>query len=223
MNANENELQTPIRFQTRNFMVMTRRFATAALIAASLLPMTGAGASAEEINIYSSRHYDTDLEIYEAFTDATGIEVNLIEDDAGALIERIKAEGANSPADVLITVDAANLAAASSAGLFQAVDSDVLNERVPESLRHPDGEWYAMTKRARVIMYRKADVDVTGLERYEDLADPRFAGMICISRRCTRVRLAAIGCRFKVQSSAESPPPATTRCRPRNCSRLRTA
>jgi iron(III) transport system substrate-binding protein len=161
-------------------MTATRRFLFAAAFVASLLPVASAGAFAQEINIYSSRHYDTDLEIYEAFTDATGIEVNLIEDDAGALIERIKAEGANSPADVLITVDAANLAAASAAGLFQPAGSTLLDERVPESLRHPDGEWYAITKRARVIMYRKGDVDVTGLERYEDLADPRFAGMICI-------------------------------------------
>ena len=156
-----------------------RRRVLAAAVLGSLLP-AGSAVSAEEVNVYTSRHYDTDLAIYESFTDATGIEVNLIEDKAGALIERIKAEGANSPADILITVDAANLAAASEAGLFQPVDSATLNERVPETLRHPDGLWYALTKRARVIMYRKADVDVTGLERYEDLADPRFDDMICI-------------------------------------------
>jgi len=159
-------------------MTRIRRSLLAAAVAASLLPL--AAASAEEVNVYSSRHYDADLEIYNAFTAETGIDINLIEDNAGALIERIKAEGANSPADVLITVDAANLAAASNAGLFQPAGSVVLDERVPENLRHPDGYWYALTKRARVIMYRKADVDVTGLERYEDLADPRFAGMICI-------------------------------------------
>ena len=160
-------------------MAVNRRLVLAAACAVGLLPITGA-ALAEEVNVYTSRHYDTDLQIYEAFTDATGIEVNLIEDKAGALIERIKAEGANSPADVLITVDAANLAAASSQGLFQPAGSDLLNERVPETLRHPDDNWYALTKRSRVIMYRKGDVDVTGLERYEDLADPRFDDMICI-------------------------------------------
>ena len=161
-------------------MTRIRRSLLAAAVAASLLPLAAAGASAEEVNVYSSRHYDADLEIYNAFTAETGIDINLIEDNAGALIERVKAEGANSPADVLITVDAANLAAAAEAGLFQPAGSAVLDERVPENLRHPDGLWYALTKRARVIMYRKGDVDVTGLERYEDLADPRFAGMICI-------------------------------------------
>ncbi len=161
-------------------MVVNRRLVLAAALAAGLLPVTGAAALADEVNVYTSRHYDTDLQIYEAFTEATGIEVNLIEDKAGALIERIKAEGVNSPADVLITVDAANLAAASNQGLFQPAGSALLDERVPETLRHPDGEWYALTKRSRVIMYRKADVDVTGLERYEDLADPRFDDMVCI-------------------------------------------
>ncbi|MEM7120881.1 MAG: extracellular solute-binding protein [Pseudomonadota bacterium] len=159
-------------------MTLRRRILAAAVLGGVLT--AGTAVSAEEVNVYTSRHYDTDLAIYDAFTEATGIEVNLIEDKAGALIERIKAEGANSPADVLITVDAANLAAASEAGFFQSADSATLNERVPESLRHPDGYWYALTKRARIIMYRKDDVDVTGLERYEDLADPRFDDMICI-------------------------------------------
>jgi iron(III) transport system substrate-binding protein len=161
-------------------MTVSRRFLLAAALATALSPLAGAGAFAQEVNVYSSRHYDSDLQVYDAFTETTGIDINLIEDNAGALIERIKAEGENSPADVLITVDAANLAAAASAGLFQPANSALLDERVPETLRHPDGDWYALTKRARIIMYRKADVDVTGLERYEDLADPRFEGMICI-------------------------------------------
>ena len=109
-------------------MAVNRRFVAAAALAASILPFAGAVALADEINIYSSRHYDTDLEVYDAFSEATGIEVNLIEDNAGALIERIKAEGDNSPADVLITVDAANLAAAFSVGLFQPAGSALLEE-----------------------------------------------------------------------------------------------
>jgi len=161
-------------------MTISRRFVLAAAVAASLIPLAGATALAEEVNIYSSRHYDSDDLIYDAFTDETGTEINLIQDNAGALIERIKAEGANSPADILITVDAANLAAAVDAGLFQPANSQLLDERVPETLRQPDGLWYALTKRARVIMYRKGDVDVSALKRYEDLADPRYEGMICV-------------------------------------------
>lgn len=150
------------------------------VIAAALAASLALPASAEEVvNVYSTRHYDSDLLLYEAFTEQTGITVNIIEDEAGPLIERIKAEGANSPGDVFLTVDAGNLAAAAEAGLFQPVESEVLLTRVPENLRDPENRWFGLTQRSRVIMYRK-DVDVTGLEDYEDLADPRWKGMICI-------------------------------------------
>lgn len=148
----------------------------AALAAGLALPAT----AEEVVNVYSTRHYDSDLLLYQAFTDQTGITVNIIEDDAGPLMERIAAEGANSPGDVFLTVDAGNLAAASAAGLFQPVDSETLASRVPENLRDPDNLWFGLTQRSRVIMYRKGDVDVTGLETYEDLADPAWNGMICV-------------------------------------------
>ena len=111
------------------------------------------GASAGELNLYSSRHYDTDIALYENFTEATGIKINLIEAGADELIERIKSEGEASTADLLITVDAGRLWRAEQAGIFQPIDSPILNERLPENMRHPDGLWVGLSKRARVIVY----------------------------------------------------------------------
>ena len=148
--------------------------------AACLLALASGGAAAEEINVYSARHYDTDLTLYDNFTAQTGIEVNLIEGEADELIERIAAEGRNSPADVLITVDAGRLWRADRAGLFQPIRSIVLEARVPPHLRHPDGHWFGLSKRARVIFYDLAEGAPTGLDSYEDLAGPDFDGTVCI-------------------------------------------
>lgn len=135
---------------------------------------------AGEVNIYSSRHYDTDLAMYDEFTAATGIKVNLIEAGADALIERIKSEGEYSPADVLITVDAGRLWRAEKAGILDNVESDVLNTRVPVSLRHPDGLWFGLSKRARVIIFNKAADKPEHLGTYADLAHPDNKGKVCI-------------------------------------------
>lgn len=136
--------------------------------------------SAGEVNVYSSRHYDTDLAMYDEFTAATGIKINLIEAGADALIERIKSEGEYSPADVLITVDAGRLWRAEEAGILDGVTSDVLNERVPANVRHPEGLWFGLSKRARVIIYNKAAGRPEKLESYADLADPSNKGKVCI-------------------------------------------
>ena len=152
------------------------RLATASVVAlATALP-----AVAGEVNLYSSRHYDTDLQLYDAFTAATGITVNLIEGSGDELQARIEAEGANSPADLLLTVDAGRLHRAEVAGLFQPVESDILRERIPEDLRHPDNLWFGLTSRARVIFYNAEAGRPEGLSRMEDLADPRFEGEICM-------------------------------------------
>ena len=148
------------------------------LAAGAAVAGTGAIASAEEVNVYSSRHYDTDLALYDNFTEQTGIAVNLIEGGSDELIERIVAEGANSPADMLITVDAGRLWRADQEGLFQPVESEVLTERVPEHLRHPAGHWYGLSKRARVIYYNLEDGPPEDVATYEDLAD--FDGTLCI-------------------------------------------
>ncbi|HEX6143835.1 MAG TPA: extracellular solute-binding protein, partial [Geminicoccaceae bacterium] len=132
------------------------------------------------VNVYSSRHYDTDTALYDTFTEETGIEVNLIEGDADELIERIKLEGENSPADVLITVDAGRLFRAEEAGILQPVESEVLNERIPENLRHPDGLWYGLTKRVRAIVRSTERTGEDEIRRYEDLAEPAFEDRVCI-------------------------------------------
>jgi iron(III) transport system substrate-binding protein len=139
-----------------------------------------AQSSGAVVNLYSARHYDADSEIYQAFADATGIRVNLIEAEADPLIERIKSEGANSPADVLVTVDAGRLWRAEQAGLFQPASSEVLNKAIPENLRHPQGLWFGFSKRARVIMYDKTKVTPAELSTYEDLANPKWRGKILV-------------------------------------------
>jgi iron(III) transport system substrate-binding protein len=142
--------------------------------------MAATSVAANEVNLYSARHYDSDQAIYDAFTKETGIEVNLIEGKSDALIERIKREGVASPADVLITVDAGNLWRADQEGVFQPVESETLNSRLPESLRHPEGHWFGFSQRLRVIYYDRSDFDPSRISTYEDLAKPEFEGEVCI-------------------------------------------
>lgn len=132
------------------------------------------------LNLYTSRHYQTDEALYEGFTRQTGIKINRIEAGEDPLIERMKQEGARSPADVLMTVDAGRLWRAEQAGLFQPVRSKLLEERIPAALRHPDGLWYGFSMRARPIFYGKGRVDPATLVEYEGLADPRHKGKVCI-------------------------------------------
>lgn len=132
------------------------------------------------VNVYSARHYSSDEELYQRFTNLTGITVNLIESDASELIERIRSEGENSPADVLLTVDAGNLWRADQAGLFQSSSSELLNSAIPENYRHPEGHWYGLATRARGIIYNKDFVDPSELSTYEDLASDRWKNRICI-------------------------------------------
>ncbi len=142
--------------------------------AAQAVPITG------EVNIYSSRHYDTDLALYDDFTRTTGIKVNRIEADADALIERIQAEGEFSPADLIITTDAGRLWRAEEAGILSPVDSKVLEERIPANLRDPAKRWFALSTRARIIIYNKAKGKPAGLDTYEGLANPALKGRICM-------------------------------------------
>lgn len=139
-----------------------------------------AAAQAQEVNLYTARHYDTDAQLYEAFTRASGIRVRTIQGDADQLVARIQAEGANSPADVFITVDATRLARAAQAGVLQPYANPAIDARVPATRRDPGGLWFAITMRGRVIMYDKQAGRPEGLNRYEDLADPRFRGQICV-------------------------------------------
>lgn len=147
---------------------------------ANAQPTPSGGSQSGVVNLYSARHYDSDNEIYQSFADATGIQISLIEAEADTLIERIKSEGANSPADVLITVDAGRLWRAEQAGLFQPVDSAVLARAVPQNLRHPQGLWFGFSKRARVIMYNKTKVNPAELSTYEDLTNSKWRGQILV-------------------------------------------
>jgi iron(III) transport system substrate-binding protein len=149
-------------------------------------PTPGVAQANRVVNVYSARHYNTDNAIYKNFTKKTGIKVNIIEADGSKLLERIKSEGANSPADVFITVDAGNLWRAQSAGILQPVRSSVLESAIPSSLRDPQGFWFGLSKRARVIMYNKAKVKPSELSTYEDLANPKWKGRI-ISRSSTNI------------------------------------
>jgi iron(III) transport system substrate-binding protein len=152
---------------------------TFALLPAILVSF-GAVAQEKVLNLYSSRHYHTDEALYAGFTKATGIKVNRIEAGEDALIERIRSEGARSPADVLVTVDAGRLWRAEQLGLFQPVKSAVLDARIPSSFREPNGLWYGFSLRARVIAFNKAKVQASELQTYEDLADARWQGRVCM-------------------------------------------
>lgn len=147
---------------------------------AGLSVLTAAQAlAAGELNLYSSRHYDTDERLYTNFEEQTGIRINRIEDKADALIQRMTAEGENSPADILMTVDAGRLWRAEQAGLLQPVTSPVLEARIPEWLRDPKGSWYGFSQRVRVIFYDKNSVNPMDIQTYESLADPKLKGLVC--------------------------------------------
>jgi iron(III) transport system substrate-binding protein len=135
-------------------------------------------AASAVVNIYSARHYQTDEALYANFTKQTGIKINRLDGKEEELVERIKNEGASSPADVLITVDAARLEIADKAGLFQPLQSAVLDSRIPANLRTPD--WAAFSTRARVVVYNKASVNADWVQTYEDLADPRLKNQVCV-------------------------------------------
>ena len=138
------------------------------------------GISEEVVNLYSARHYDTDDALYSNFQKKTGIKVNLIEGGSDGLIERIVNEGKYSPADLLITVDAGRLWKAVESGVFQGVSSAVLNNRIPPNLRHPDGLWFGLSKRGRIIAYNKNRGLPEKIENYEDLANESLKGQVCM-------------------------------------------
>lgn len=156
---------------------MTR---TLSLLLGSTIALSAAThAQAQEVNLYSSRHYDTDERLYSDFTDLTGIAINRIEGDADELIARMQAEGANSPADVFLTVDTSRLQRAADMGVLQPLENALLAERIPANLRDDDGLWFGFSQRARIIFYDTERV-ANPPQTYADLADPAYEGMICI-------------------------------------------
>ena len=132
------------------------------------------------LTLYTHRHYPEDEALFAKFTERTGIKVKAVKSGADQLMERLKQEGENSPADILMTADAGRLHRAKAAGLLQPTQSDSLTRRIPGPLRDPEGYWYGITSRARVIAYAKARVRPSELSTYEDLADERWRGRILV-------------------------------------------
>ncbi|MBF0470029.1 MAG: Fe(3+) ABC transporter substrate-binding protein [Gammaproteobacteria bacterium] len=142
--------------------------------------VSNAAIAAEEINLYSARKEKLIKPLLDRFTQETGIKVNMVTGKADALLKRLKSEGMNSPADLLITTDAGRLHRAKTSGVTQAVNSKQLEQAIPENFRDPDGHWFGLTLRARPIMYVKGRVTPSQLSTYEDLADAKWKGKICI-------------------------------------------
>ena len=136
-----------------------------------------------EVKVYSGRHYNTDREVYKKFAEETGIKVRLIEAAGISLIERLKREGKNSQADLILLVDAARITNAAKLGLLQPIESSSLEKDVPVGLKDPNKEWYALTRRVRVMVANPKVVDVSKIQDYTDLADPSLKGKVCLRNR----------------------------------------
>ncbi|EAR59614.1 Fe(3+) ABC transporter substrate-binding protein, partial [Neptuniibacter caesariensis] len=147
---------------------------------ASLLPTSVFAEEAGLVNVYSARKEALIKPMLERFTEQTGITVNLVTGKADALLKRLEVEGSASPADLFVTVDAGRLHRAKEAGVLQVSGSKTLNKAIPASLKDADGYWYGMTQRARTVFYVKGKVDPSELSTYEDLADPKWKGRICV-------------------------------------------
>ena len=133
-----------------------------------------------EINVYTHRHYDSDKILFKKFTDMSGIKVNVIKGGADQLIQRLLSEGKNSPADILLTVDAGRLVRAKDMGLLEPVSSKILTKNVPKMMRDSENHWFGLSVRARVIAYAKDRIKENELSTYEDLADPKWRGKIVV-------------------------------------------
>jgi len=178
---------------------MTRPTFRHVVLATLIGGAAAAPASAQEqvLNLYSARHYQTDESMYAEFTKQTGIRINRIEAGDEALLERLRNEGAKSPADVILLVDAARLWKAQIEGMFQPVDSKTLKARIPATLRSKDdgkgSEWFGISTRARVIVYNKSKVDAALVQNYEDLARPELKGRVCTRSGAHPYMLSLIG------------------------------
>ena len=139
--------------------------------------------SEKEVKVYSGRHYNTDRAVYKKFAEETGIKVRLIEAAGISLIERLKREGENSQADLILLVDAARITNASKAGLLQSISSNSLEKNVPSNLKDPGKEWYALTRRVRVMVANPKVVDIEKIKDYTDLSDPSLKGKVCLRNR----------------------------------------
>lgn len=150
------------------------------LLASVIVCLSATSVSAAEVVVYSARSEQLIKPLFDAYTKETGVEIKFITDKEGALMERLKAEGANTPADILLTVDAGNLWAASKEGLLKPVQSKTLNDNVPAHLRDPGNQWFGLSVRARTIFYNTRKLKRADLSSYEDLGDPKWKGRLCL-------------------------------------------
>ncbi len=185
--------------QSQSLRSIWRRPLPKAVFAGGLFMLAASTALSQDkvLNLYSARHYQTDEALYENFTKATGIKINRLEAGDEPLLERLRAEGANSPADVLLMVDAARLWRAQTDGLFQPVKSSILESRIPVQLRGADGgkgsEWFGFSTRARVIIYNNMLIRREQVLNYEDLAKPELKGKVCTRSGAHPYMLSLIG------------------------------
>ncbi|MFL9923513.1 extracellular solute-binding protein [Herbaspirillum lusitanum] len=160
--------------------MFSRQFVAGMLLAGTALTSV---AQEKVLNLYSARHYQTDEALYADFTKTTGIKINRIDGDDAGILARLKSEGASSPADVILLVDAARLGRAQSDGLFQPIKSTLLESRIPASLHSKEGndgtQWFGFSTRARVIIYNKAAIKAEDVDTYESLGDPKNKGKLC--------------------------------------------
>lgn len=145
-----------------------------------LIPIPVVCFASDEIVVYSARKEHLIKPLFDAYTAKTGTKIRYTTGKAGALFERLKAEGDNTPADLFITVDAGNLWQAANAGLLQSVKSDLLDKNIPANLKDPQNRWFGLSVRARTIVYNTSNVDPKDLSTYEDLADPKWTGKLIL-------------------------------------------
>ncbi len=144
------------------------------------IPVNSTG---KEVKVYSGRHYNTDRSVYKKFAEETGIKVRLIEAAGISLIERLKREGSNSQADLILLVDAARITNAAKAGLLQPISSNSLEKDVPKDLKDPGNEWFSLTRRVRVLVANPKVIDINKIKDYTDLSDPSLKGKVCLRNR----------------------------------------
>jgi iron(III) transport system substrate-binding protein len=180
-----------------SFSLNRRTFALgASALTLAACNQTGGGAG-DYVNVYTARHYDADRQLYAAFEEATGVTVRALTGSAEQLLERMRAEGDATEADLFISADASNLWRVKEAGLFQNVTTPALEQNVPQNLRDPDGAYWGFTKRARVIIYRKDAVQPDQVANYDDLANPRFRNQIVMRSSTNTYQLSTLASRIE--------------------------
>ncbi|GAA0626041.1 Fe(3+) ABC transporter substrate-binding protein [Brevundimonas kwangchunensis] len=182
---------------------MSLRRAMMAAVALIALPLAACGngetaktdtaATGGVLNLYTARHYDADQQLYRLFEEKTGIKVNSVDGNPDQLIARMRTEGANSPADVFVAADAGALWRAQEAGLLQPTSSEALNAAIPANLREPEGHWFGLARRARIVAYDTTKVRPEEVDTYEEIASPRFRGKLCVRSADSVYNLSLVG------------------------------